>query len=109
VPAKRAKHGKHTGPPTVLDVVQPSTRAGVSYTLTEELSIGRASGCAVALAEDTYASQLHARVYARDGLVFLEDLGSTNGTFLNGQRVQTATAIHRGDRVQVGSTILEAR
>jgi pSer/pThr/pTyr-binding forkhead associated (FHA) protein len=90
-------------------VVQPTDRAGVSFSLSEELSIGRASGCAVALGDDTYVSQLHARVFTRDGLVFLEDLGSTNGTFLNGQRVQGATAIHSGDRLQVGSTILEAR
>lgn len=109
VPVKRPKHGKHTGPPTVLDVVQPSTRAGVSFALAEELSIGRASGCAVSLADDTYVSQLHARVYGRDGLVFVEDLGSTNGTFLNGHRVQAPTAVHSGDRLQVGSTILEAR
>jgi pSer/pThr/pTyr-binding forkhead associated (FHA) protein len=93
----------------VLDVVQPSTRAGASFPIAGELTMGRASGCAVSLADDTYVSQLHARVFPRDGLVFVEDLGSTNGTHLNGQRVQGAVALHRGDRLQVGSTILEAR
>jgi FHA domain len=109
-PPPKRKHGKHSsGPPSVLDVVQPSTRAGASFPVGEELTIGRASGCAVSFADDTYVSQLHARVYQRDGIVFLEDLGSTNGTFLNGQRLQAPTAIHGGDRVQIGSTILEAR
>jgi pSer/pThr/pTyr-binding forkhead associated (FHA) protein len=109
-PPPKRKHGKQpSGPPSVLDVVQPSNRAGASFAVGEELTIGRASGCAVSLGDDTYVSQLHARVYQRDGIVFLEDLGSTNGTFLNGQRVQAPTAIHSGDRMQIGSTILEAR
>jgi hypothetical protein len=106
---RRHRHGKQGGPPTVLDVVQPSTRAGASFALADELTMGRAAGCAVSLSDDTYVSQLHARVFSRDGMVFLEDLGSTNGTYLNGQRVQGAVAVHTGDRLQVGSTILEAR
>ena len=107
-PAKR-RSGKHTGPPSVLDVVQPSSRAGISYPVHDELSIGRAAGCAVSLPDDTYVSQVHARVFQREGMVFLEDLGSTNGTFLNGQRVHAPAAVHSGDRMQIGSTILEAR
>jgi pilus assembly protein CpaF len=44
----------------------------------------------------------------RDGQLFIEDLGSTNGTFLNGKQVAKTARIRKGDRVQVGSTVLRA-
>jgi pSer/pThr/pTyr-binding forkhead associated (FHA) protein len=50
---------------------------------------------------------VHARVFDRDGDLYLEDLGSTNGTFVNGDAVQEATRLQRGDRVQIGHTELE--
>ena len=56
---------------------------------------------------DDYASQLHARVFARDGQLFVEDLGSTNGTYLNRQKVHGPQVMRRGDRLQVGNTVLE--
>ena len=65
-----------------------------------------AAGCLVTI-DDTYASQLHARVFNRDGQLFVEDLGSTNGTFLNRKKVQGPQVLHRGDRLQVGNTVLE--
>ncbi|MEO6121400.1 MAG: FHA domain-containing protein, partial [Acidimicrobiales bacterium] len=69
--------------------------------------VGRAAGCHVALPEDTFASQLHARLFRRDGRMWLEDLGSTNGTYLNAKAVAAPVALRRGDRVQVGRTVLE--
>ena len=56
-----------------------------SYDVGHELTVGRAAGCQVTL-DDTYVTQLHARVFVRDGQVYVEDLGSTNGTYLNGHR-----------------------
>jgi pSer/pThr/pTyr-binding forkhead associated (FHA) protein len=56
---------------------------------------------------DTTVSQLHARVFRRDGRVYVEDLGSTNGTWLNRARVSAAVPMKRGDRLQFGSTVLE--
>jgi len=73
-----------------------------------ELTIGRAAGCHVSVADDTFASSLHARVFGRDGTVFVEDLGSTNGTYVNGARLTGATVLRPGDQVQVGNTVLEA-
>jgi hypothetical protein len=90
-----------------LKVVEPAEHRGQTFTLGEELTVGRAAGCHVSLPDDTYVSQLHARLFRRDGGLFLEDLGSTNGTFLNRKPVSGATGLRRGDRIQVGRTVLE--
>lgn len=90
-----------------LEVVQPPERRGERFDLAGETTVGRAPGCGVSLAADSFTSQLHARLYLRDGTVWVEDLGSTNGTWLNGERLNTPTRIRKGDRLQVGSTVLE--
>ena len=72
------------------------------------IQIGRADACQVQLA-DTYASSFHARIFSKDGNWFVEDLGSTNGTYLNKQRITTPSEVQAGDRVQVGKTVLELR
>lgn len=92
---------------TRLRVVEPADRRGTTYQLGDELTVGRANGCQVALPDDSYASQLHARIFRKDGRLWLEDLGSTNGTFLNAKAVTSPVALRRGDRVQVGRTVLE--
>ena len=79
---------------------------GRRYPLADELTVGRAAGCQVTI-DDTYASQIHARVFARDGQLFVEDLGSTNGTYLNRNKVQGPQVMRRGDRLQVGNTVME--
>jgi pSer/pThr/pTyr-binding forkhead associated (FHA) protein len=89
-----------------LRVVEPPELAGRTYELGQEITLGRAAGCHITL-DDTYVSQLHARVSARDGTVYVEDLGSTNGTYLNRQRVTSAVVATPGDRLQVGGTVLE--
>ena len=90
-----------------LRVVEPAARRGTTFQLGDELTVGRASSCQVALADDSYASQLHARIFRKDGRLWLEDLGSTNGTYLNAKPVTAPVALRRGDRVQVGRTVLE--
>ena len=94
--------------PTKLVVLQPKVRKGSAYSITNELNLGRATSCAIGLPDDTFASQLHARVYVRDGQVWVEDLGSTNGTHVNGARISAPQMMAVGDRLQVGSTIFEA-
>jgi pSer/pThr/pTyr-binding forkhead associated (FHA) protein len=89
-----------------LVIVEPATDRGRSYPVAGGLTMGRAATCQV-LVDDTFVSQLHARVYERDGQLLVEDLGSTNGTYLNRQRVQGPMVMKRGDRVQVGNTVLE--
>ena len=58
--------------------------------------------------DDGFVSQVHARLYLRDGNAYVEDLGSRNGTLVNGQPLQGALRLRRGDRVQFGQTTLEA-
>jgi pSer/pThr/pTyr-binding forkhead associated (FHA) protein len=108
-PARRERSVVRTGPPTKLTVLEPKEQAGRVYPLGEELTVGRAAGCQVALGDDSYVSQLHARVFTRDGQLYVEDLGSTNGTYLNRKKVSGPMLVRRGDRLQVGKTVLEAQ
>jgi pSer/pThr/pTyr-binding forkhead associated (FHA) protein len=96
-------------PPTAmkLKVVEPTEHKGETFDVADEVKIGRAATCQVALADDSYVSQLHARLFRRDGSLFIEDLGSTNGTFLNRKKLSGPVSIRRGDRIQVGRTVLE--
>ena len=89
-----------------LRVVEPAEQRGRTYDVADELTIGRAAGCQIPL-EDSYASQLHARLFRRNSELLVEDLGSTNGTFLNRKKVDSAVPIRKGDRLQVGKTVLE--
>jgi hypothetical protein len=90
-----------------LVVLEPPSRKGQVFELGDELTVGRAVGCGVALPDDTFVSQLHARVFRHNGSLYVEDLGSTNGTFLNRKQVSAAAPLRKGDRLQVGKTILE--
>jgi pSer/pThr/pTyr-binding forkhead associated (FHA) protein len=97
------------GLPHRLTVTEPPTLRGSKFELTGvEITIGRAAGCQVALPDDTFASTVHARIYGRDGAIYVEDLGSTNGTYLNGMRLGSPAVLRPGDQLQVGNTVLEA-
>jgi FHA domain-containing protein len=102
----RRPGGRHKHGPLVLRLVAPPELKGRSYPLGEEVTVGRAAGCQVTI-DDTYASQLHARVFQRDGQVYVEDLGSTNGTYLNRRKVTGPMQLQRGDKLQIGNTVLE--
>jgi hypothetical protein len=115
-PSGQAKTSKGTKPkpprggraPTSLVVHAPEQRKPRTYRLSGGLEIGRAEACKVRL-DDTYASQHHARLSTRDGVWMLEDLGSTNGTYLNDRRVGAPAEVHAGDVVKIGKTVLELR
>ena len=83
-------------------------KKGQSLDLSDEVIIGRAEKCHLVL-EDSYVSQMHARIFSRDGAVLVEDLGSTNGTYVNRRRITSPTELQRGDRVKIGKTVLEMR
>jgi FHA domain len=89
-----------------LVVVAPDEQRGRSYELLDELTVGRAAGCHIAL-EDRFVSQLHARMFRRDDQCFIEDLGSTNGTFLNDQKVTSPALFTKGDHVRIGNVVME--
>jgi len=90
-----------------LKVVQPEAQAGRTYDLDDELTIGRSPGCGVAMSEDIYTSTLHARLFRRNDQLWVEDLGSTNGTFVNSEQIKQAMRLGKGDLLQIGSTVFE--
>jgi pSer/pThr/pTyr-binding forkhead associated (FHA) protein len=89
-------------------VVTAGTALGRRLTLEDELVIGRGVRGAGELSDDVEASRRHARV-ARDadGGLSIEDLGSANGTFVNGERVRGRRPLKAGDSIRIGSTTLE--
>lgn len=91
-----------------LVVVEPVARAGAEFTIGPELTVGRAGGCSIVL-DEQYVSQVHTRIFTRDGSVFVEDLGSTNGTWVNGNRAVGQMPARTGDRIQVGNVVMEVR
>jgi hypothetical protein len=90
-----------------LNVVQPSDHAGRTYDLDDELTIGRSPGCGVSTPDDVYTSTLHARLFRHNDQLWVEDLGSTNGTFVNSERITQAVRLGKGDLLQIGSTVFE--
>jgi pSer/pThr/pTyr-binding forkhead associated (FHA) protein len=105
-PKTKRERGAPKGPVAHLRVLEPAEQRGRTYDVADELTIGRAAGCQIPL-DDSYASQLHARLFRRNSDLLVEDLGSTNGTFLNRKKVSSAVPIRKGDRLQVGKTVLE--
>jgi pSer/pThr/pTyr-binding forkhead associated (FHA) protein len=103
-PAPRRKRAQ----PRELVVTEAEGAPRAYPMASEPLQIGRSDACQVILA-DTYASQMHARVFPKDGEWFVEDLGSTNGTYLNRVKVTSPSPIAVGDEVRVGKTIAEVR
>lgn len=90
-----------------LRVVAPDSRRGETVRVDGEITVGRGGGCALVLADDHYASTVHARVFRRGNDLYVDDLGSRNGTFVNGTRITTTTRLKRNDRVQFGQTVCD--
>ena len=103
----RGRRSDQPARPYRLKMIDPATAQ--IFPLGEEVTIGRAPGCSVPLADDTYVSQLHARIYIRDGKPFVEDLGSTNGTYLDRAKVTAPTPVPLGVPIRIGRTSLELR
>ena len=91
-----------------LVALEPEALVGTSYLLAAEMTIGRAAGCTIVI-DDHFVSSVHSRIFQRDDTWMIEDLGSTNGTYLNRRKVTGPTVMHRSDQVQVGNVVLEVR
>jgi pSer/pThr/pTyr-binding forkhead associated (FHA) protein len=89
-------------------LVQPDGSKAFPYRLEGPTTMGRAAECELRL-DDTYVSQQHARIFDRAGNWYVEDLGSTNGTFVNEQRLVAPAMLTPGDTVRVGTTKVELR
>ena len=90
-----------------LHVIRPDDQAGRVYDVGEEVTVGRAPGCGVPIDYDAYASNLHARLFRLDGDLWVEDLASTNGSWVNTVRIDERTKLQKGDLLQVGGTVFE--
>jgi predicted component of type VI protein secretion system len=93
--------------PTTL-VVHPHDGRPRTLRLDASMVIGRAPDAELRL-EDTFASSQHARIFGRNGSWYVEDLGSTNGTFVNEQKLMGPAMVQPGDSIRIGQTTLELR
>ena len=109
-PAPRAPRPQRggRGTPRTL-VVTAGALKGTSLDLTEQqITLGRANDATLVLNDD-YASSRHARIFPQDGQWIVEDLGSTNGTYLDRQKVVRPLPVPVGVPIRIGKTVLELR
>ena len=90
-----------------VPLVEPGAHAGRTFDLDDELTVGRSPGCGVAMPDDIYTSTVHARLFRHNGQLWVEDLGSTNGTYIKSERISQAMRLGKGDHLQIGSTVYE--
>jgi hypothetical protein len=107
-PRQQQQRSAQHGAPSKLVVVQ-GERAGTVIDLTGvPITIGRANDSTLVVTDD-YASSRHARLFAQDGQWIVEDLGSTNGTYLGRTKVSRPMPVPPGVPVRIGKTVIELR
>jgi FHA domain len=89
--------------PQLVVARAPGHESGMIYDIDGDLVLGRGDRAEIRL-EDPFASSQHARVYEQGNAVVIEDLGSTNGTYLNEEVLQSPRPLHPGDRVRIGDS-----
>ncbi len=92
--------------PLALEFLEPDEMAGQRIDVDLAVVIGRGADCDISLA-DTYLSTRHARIANDAGDLSIEDLGSTNGTYVNQELLRGRVLLERGDMIQVGGVLLE--
>jgi pSer/pThr/pTyr-binding forkhead associated (FHA) protein len=106
-PPPKPPRASRSAPQQLL--VTAGTLAGTSLGLSDQqITIGRAGDATLVLSDD-YASTRHARLFPQDGQWLVEDLGSTNGTYLDRQKVTGPTPVPVGVPIRIGKTVLELR
>ena len=106
--ALRANNAKSVHP-RLLVLQSPSLEAGSEVELSAPTSVGRAAENGIQIDGDDFVSSRHARFEVRPDGVWVEDAGSTNGTFVNGARVTTARQLQAGDVIRIGRTDLQVQ
>jgi hypothetical protein len=103
---RRERHGPdlRAGVDPRLEVVAAmGLEPGTEFELGEGATMGRADGSDIPV-DDPFASSVHARIFPRGQFMYIEDMGSTNGTYLNGRRLRAAERLQVGDMVRIGET-----
>lgn len=107
--AKPVKQPKPTRTvPTRVVVVDGPAKNTVVALGEAPVTVGRSPDCTLPV-DDEYVSTRHARLVPRDGQWFVEDLGSTNGTYIGNERITRSVAVGPKSRVRLGKTVLELR
>ncbi len=113
VPSPGTSRERPTGPvfelsqnitPKLIVSRSPSLPTGAEYPLEAGMTMGRSRSSGIPVS-DSFASHMHARVFPRGHFYFIEDLGSTNGTFVNGRRIDGQTQIKVHDEIRLGETV----
>jgi pSer/pThr/pTyr-binding forkhead associated (FHA) protein len=105
---KKAPSSEHRAPMLQLVVIEGEL-AGTRIALGDKpILLGRANDSTLVLTDD-YASTRHARISQTDGVWFLEDLGSTNGTYVGQSKVSAPVALQSGVVIRIGRTAMELR
>ncbi len=105
-PARRERSApspRSGGSPRVQVVAAMGHEPGTTFDVGEGLTFGRSDGADIRV-EDPFASSAHARIFDRGGSMYLEDMGSTNGTYLNGRQVKTAEPLEMADTIRIGDS-----
>jgi hypothetical protein len=105
--ALRAQHGF---PATrLLVVASPELEAGATIQLSAPIVVGRDAASGIRLDRDEFASSRHARIEPRPDGAWVDDLGSTNGTFVNGSKLKKGRIAKVGDVIKIGATELQVQ
>lgn len=104
-PAPAAAKPRRSGP-TRLVLTEGPLRGTTLPLGGSAVLIGRAPSCTLVL-DDDYSSSQHARVFQQDGLWYVEDLGSTNGTFVDDRRITGTVEVRPGTPIRIGQSVIE--
>ena len=89
--------------PRVQVVAAMGHQPGTTFEVGDGVTFGRSDGADIRV-HDQFASSAHARIYDRGGYMYLEDMGSTNGTYLNGRQVKAAERLQMADTIRIGDS-----
>ena len=106
-PARRQRGGDRdlrSGVSPRLQVVAAmGHEPGTTFDVGQGATFGRSNGADIRV-DDPFASSAHARIFDRGGFMYVEDMGSTNGTYLNGRQLKSAERLSMGDTIRIGDS-----
>jgi FHA domain len=101
--ARPASERRDGGAPRLHVVAAMGHEPGTTFDVAGGAMFGRSDGADIHV-DDPFASSSHARIFNRGGDMYLEDMGSTNGTYLNGRKVKSAERLDMGDTIRIGDS-----